>query len=350
VASQQDVTATTLQSPSALGTPLFIVGLVHMLQALEESRLQKEWQGRSIGYTSLTFEVFEQLFIIFVQCQLNFISSNAALAEVTLYSQDGSPAASFIAMNPATSQHYGSMTLIGALKEWENEVLIRLGNPIKCSLDPILHPNGDKHSFLFWSASTAGRNQQSQQSQGQSNWQRPPNLPGNYDQTQQTLTTASAMSGTSGGHGAGRGCQSHSQGEHSTKTNPSIVRHAEQPLIQWQDTSIITSPSHLLYTLKQQDPSLLLPDLPSQGPQKWLICFKFALAPIEGTTIPQGCDGTMMTRYSRGKLEKCNRIHLDGKGNEYMKQDLQTLWNFLQQPKIAEYFLPTDAFVNLMQN
>jgi hypothetical protein len=350
VASQQDVAVTTLQSPSAPGTPLFIVGLMHMLQALEESRLQKEWQGRSIGYTSLTFEVFEQLFIIFVQRQLNFISSNAALAEVTPYSQDGSPAASFIAMNPATSQHYGSMTLIGALKEWENEVLIRLGNPIKRSLDPILHPNGDKRSFLFRSAPTAGRNRQSQQSQGQSNWQRPPYLPGNYDQTQQTLTMASATSGTSGGRGAGRGRQSQSQGEHSTKTNPSIVRHAEQPLIKWRDTSIVTSPSHLLYTLKQQDPSLLLPDLPSQGPWKWLICFKFALAPMEGTTIPQGCDGTMTTRYSRGKPEKCNQIHLDGKGNEYTKQDLQTLWNFLQQPKIAEYFLPTDAFVNLMQN
>jgi hypothetical protein len=58
----------------------------------------------------------------------------------------------------------------------------------------------------------------------------------------------------------------------------------------------------------------------------------------------------MMTRYSRGKPKKSNQIHLDGKGNEYTKQDLQTLWNFLQQPKIAEYFLPTDAFVNLMQN
>ena len=253
-------------------------------------------------------------------------------------------------MNPATSQQYGSMTWIGALKEWENEVLIRLGNPIKRSLDPILHPNGDKRSFLFRSAPTAGRNRQSQQSQGQSNWQRPPYLPGNYDQTQQTLTMASATSGTSGGRGAGRGRQSQSQGEHSTKTNPSIVRHAEQPLIKWRDTSIVTSPSHLLYTLKQQDPSLLLPDLPSQGPRKWLICFKFALAPIEGTTIPQGSDGTMTTRYSRGKPEKCNRIHLDGKGNEYTKQDLQTLWNFLQQPKIAEYFLPTDALVNLMQN
>jgi hypothetical protein len=57
VASQQDVAATTLQSPSAPGMPLLIVGVMHMLQALEEPCLQKEWQDRSIGYTSLTFEV-----------------------------------------------------------------------------------------------------------------------------------------------------------------------------------------------------------------------------------------------------------------------------------------------------
>jgi hypothetical protein len=88
-----------------------------------------------------------------------------------------------------------------------------------------------------------------------------------------------------------------------------------------------------LYTLKQQDPSLLLPDLPSQGPQKWLICFKFALAPMEGTTIPQGCDGTMTTRYSHGKPEKCNQIHFDGKGNEYTKQDLQTFGIFCSNPR-----------------
>jgi hypothetical protein len=58
----------------------------------------------------------------------------------------------------------------------------------------------------------------------------------------------------------------------------------------------------------------------------------------------------MMMRYSHGKLEKCNHIHLDGKGNEYTKQDLQHLWNFLQQPKVVKYFHPTDAFVALMQN
>ncbi len=121
----------TLQGTQAPSTPLFIVEILHMLQALQKSCLQKEWQGRSIGYTSLNFEVFEQLFNIFVKCQLNFISSNAALAKVTPHAQDGSPVASFVAMNPVMSQHYGSQTLIG-------EVLTCLGNPTKCSLDPIL--------------------------------------------------------------------------------------------------------------------------------------------------------------------------------------------------------------------
>jgi hypothetical protein len=74
-----------------------------------------------------------------------------------------------------------------------------------------------------------------------------------------------------------------------------------------------------LHTLKQQDPSLLLPDLPSTGPCKKLICFKFAVTLIEGMTVPQGCDSNMTRRYSHGKLEKCNQVNLDGKGNEHTK-------------------------------
>ena len=47
------------------------------------------------------------------------------------------------------------------------------------------------------------------------------------------------------------------------------------------------------------------------------------------------------TQWQSRKCDRCDGVHLDSKeGNIYTKQDLQKLWDFLQQPKVAEYFLP----------
>jgi hypothetical protein len=114
----------------------------------------------------------------------------------------------------------------------------------------------------------------------------------------------------------------------------------------WRDASVVQSPSHLLHTLPETTrPYVFLPDLWSYGSYKpQLIYFKIALKVMQGTNAAQGCDGTMSMRYTQWQSRKCDRcdgVHLDSKeGNIYTKQDLQKLWDFLQQPKVAEYFLP----------
>jgi hypothetical protein len=47
VASQQDVMVMTLQGTSAPGTQLFLVGLLHMLQALEEFVFRKNGRAEA---------------------------------------------------------------------------------------------------------------------------------------------------------------------------------------------------------------------------------------------------------------------------------------------------------------
>jgi hypothetical protein len=35
--------------------------------------------------------------------------------------------------------------------------------------------------------------------------------------------------------------------------------------------------------------------------------------------------------------------------NELSKQDLQSLWDFIQKPEVAAYYIPTESFAALMQ-
>jgi hypothetical protein len=56
----------------------------------------------------------------------------------------------------------------------------------------------------------------------------------------QSLAPVLAPSGYPGRHGGGRGCQHNPQGEPGTKSNPSVICHAEQPLINWGDASAIS--------------------------------------------------------------------------------------------------------------
>lgn len=140
------------------------------------------------------------------------------------------------------------------------------------------------------------------------------------------------------------------QGEKYAPIKPSPVRHATIPLVKWRDPSKAKNPSHLLYDLRQLDSSITLPELQdgkSRRPK--LICFLYAMEPIDNARVPNGCDGTMPDKKNRGAPKKCTRVHADLKGNAFAKQDLQSLWQFLQHPTVSEHLLPTDALVSLME-
>ena len=141
VASQQDFTLTARQS-------LLSKCLDWFLQALDDPVLRMEWTDRSIPLTSLSFEILESLHVTMVRRVFAFTASNAALAEVTPMSSSGTSSAPLVLMNPSSSQHAGSATVIALLNDWRNNELTRLSDSKKRRTDPVLHPMGDQRPYL----------------------------------------------------------------------------------------------------------------------------------------------------------------------------------------------------------
>ena len=330
VASQQDATLMPTAALSASQPPLLLIGIDWILQALEEPRLQTEWPDRSIPYTSLVFEVFESLFLIFVGRQMAFISSHASLAEVTPVDASGLAGSSVIMLNPASSQHYGAPTLIERLVSWKNKTLPRLSEPSNRRVDHVLHPNGERRTFLFQSPPAAGR--------------APRYIPDRYDQFPPVAPPFAAPAPAPAPAPGGRGrSEKRLQGEHDLKSNPPSILQANKPLVKWRNAQVVRTPSYLLTDLRQQDPSIVLPTLPDPHQRPKQICFLFSTESISGTSVPPGCDGTMPSK-GRGRPKKCNRVHLDLNDTTYTKDDLKSLWDFLHHPTVAKYLLPTDSF------
>ena len=296
VASQQDATLMPTAVNVGHQTPLLIIGIDWLLQALEEPRLQTEWSDRSIAYTSLVFEVFETLFLAFVGRQMAFISSHAALAEVTPVDSTGSAGPSVIMMNPASSQHYGAPTLVQRLIAWKTMTLPRIAEPGNRRIDHVLHPNGDQRTFLFQSAPapTVGG--------------APRYIPDRYDQfpfvPPQVAAPAAAPPVPPGGRGRS---DKRLQGENASKTSPPILSQATKPLMKWRNAQAARTPSYLLNDLRQQDSSIVLPTLLDHHQRHKQICFLFTTEHVSGTSVPPGCDGTMPSK-GRGRPKKCNRV------------------------------------------
>jgi len=82
------------------GASLFSVGIDHLLLNLELASVKQDWTRPHQRYTALTYDAFEQLFIILVQWIKVHESSLSMLAEAVV---DTSPPSSVLLVNPMAS-------------------------------------------------------------------------------------------------------------------------------------------------------------------------------------------------------------------------------------------------------
>lgn len=104
-------------------TPLIVLGIDCMLQALQGPKLRTDWNGPCRQHTVLFYDVWESLHLVFVRRNVAFHSTPAAFAKVTPASSGDTPLASILLMNPAMSQQCGAPLVIQELEKWQQQEL-----------------------------------------------------------------------------------------------------------------------------------------------------------------------------------------------------------------------------------
>jgi hypothetical protein len=159
-------------------------------------------------------------------------------------------------------------------------------------------------------------------------------------------------------HPAGQSDKKSKKGEKNKKSNtptiPPAYETARKPLLQWASPQVACHPGMLMHKLRESfhviPPLLPSPRPSANGRDSKIFCFPYITEPISGSEFCV-CNGYIPPK---GKAhfnlkQKCDRIHGDLSKNEFSKQDLQSLWDFIQKPEVATYYIPTESFAALMQ-
>jgi len=128
------------------GASLFCVGIDHLLHNLELASVKCDWKGPHRQYTALTYDAFQQLFVILVQWIKAHDSSLSMLMEAV---EGTSPPRSVLLVNPMVSPRADAQLLTSKLFEWADTTYKRLG--ANRALEPILHPATPLKTCLFHS-------------------------------------------------------------------------------------------------------------------------------------------------------------------------------------------------------
>jgi hypothetical protein len=353
VASQQDYAVVGPAFPGMSTDPLFFAGIDWLLKTLDDPTIKSEWPLRSIPFTALVYDLFEDLHLILVKRIMAFQSSHVALADITLNATTTMPAMSVLMLNPASSQQYMAETLNDQFREWRDNNLIRLQKELKHRKDDLMQRHGDLHSFMFLSTGLAPLGAPNYAS-GLPSWmpqQHQPTqafrqyMPAGYDQQHHPPL-----------HPAGQSDKKSKKGEKNKKSNtnppaiPPAYKTARKPLLQWASPQVACHPGMLMHKLRESFHVLIPPLLPSpcpsaNGRDSKIFCFPYITEPISGSEFC-GCNGYIPPK---GKAcfnlkQKCDQIHGDLSKNEFSKQDLQSLWDFIQKPEVTAYYIQTESF------
>jgi hypothetical protein len=138
------------------------------------------------------------------------------------------------------------------------------------------------------------------------------------------------------------------QGESVPPLN-SPKEHASTPLLAWTSWEVAREPGLILGSLFRTPglPSMRIPiDQGPAGVKHMEVCFGFITDSSSGDHT--GCCGAFRSRWHG--IIRCDRLHLDLAKSEYaQKSVLKPLWDFINHSAVKEYYVPSSAFAELMQ-
>ena len=319
VASQQDYSVVRPTFPGMSTDPLFFAGIDWLLKTLDDPTIKSEWPLRSVPFTALVYDLFEDLHLILVKRIMAFRSSHAAMADVTLGATAMTPATSVLMLNPASSQQYMAETLNDQFREWRDENLIRLRKESKRRHDDLMQRYADIRSFMYLSTGPAPSSAPGF-AQGLQYWQQqqpqhaptiPHYMPVGYEQQHHLPIPP-----------AGQSDKKSKKGEKSKKSNinppaiPPVFETATKPLLKWASPQVACHPGTLMHKLCESfnviPPLLPSPRPSANGRDSKIFCFPYITEPIPGSDY-FGCNGYILPK---GKAhfnikQRCNWIHGD---------------------------------------
>jgi len=367
------------------GASLFSVGIDRLLHNLELASVKRAWTGPHRWYTALTYDAFEQLFIILVQWIKVHESSLSMLVEAVV---DTSPPSSVLLVNPMASPRADAQLLTSKLSEWADTTYKRFG--VNWALEPILHPATPLKTCLF--RSHTGHPVGDGSSGGAVARVEVPAELASLPEQDRALASRGSGSGGFGYNGGSFQQSGHQFEQHggshgfppqqapfkplayqpyapgnpemgqkgqSRYPNKKGEKHAPpgqskphacaaKPLLIWKDPWKAQPIGQVLvqwFHNGVKNPLLQVQN-GAGGVSKKPLCF-FLTDPPSGR--PDGCNGYVKNR--KGHWVTCDRVHVDLAEDSWARADKATyasLWEFLQHPAVQEMLIASAEFTPLM--
>lgn len=322
-----------IYSGSRSCSTMFVRALDTLLQALENYEVKRLWPQQPKRMTALLFDLVESFHNSMVRWVTLHDEEYSLFAEASL-AATGS--ANVLLLNPIADPRT-DLTLSDELNSWQASVTTRLGKQVYN--DSILHPTTPLRDFLFAASSRSS-------SSGQA--------PLDFS----TATHAGAPSPAPAPAGSalkpGPSRDSKPKGEPSAPPDFACdPKTASSCLLRWKDPSTAQKFGRLLGRIFAQhvkNPQVRV-TLPNGTTSVKYLCFAFLTEPAGPV---KGCDNTMWSKGGRGgsgKLQPCNRAHIDLDAPEWAncpKETFQEVWEFAQLAIVNEYLEATPAFAARM--
>lgn len=325
-----------------------------VMSFLQCQLLVDEWDRPHAGFTVLTYDVLEEMFLAVVSWVQTHQSACSLFAEAASQS-DGSIS---ILLNPILEwSSLSSSTLLDRYQKWHSSSSDRLTRT--ASNEPLTTTGHVKRAVLFGLESS--QQQFFMVPASTSDWtamgggypagaaQTPygaapaPSVPGTVQQPAYVPAQANP------GKGKGKSKTNHAN---ETSVKPSAPAMAKKPLFQWVDPSSATEFGKVIAQLcrEHRDDKLKPPSVSVtvQGGSTQMkgICFPFCCA----SPRPElGCNNTM---HKGKKTVLCDRVRIDLADEAWASQPKEAflqIWDFLQHHAVKKIWVPTDDFVKKME-